>query len=319
MLRAMELLDCLPVELRAPGTTIAPIAAGLSGAGVFRVDAADEAYVLKVSSADEPVAAWRTKLQIRRLTADAGVTPRVVHADEQRRAIVTPFVTDRSFARLWFDPRTRADALALLGRTLRRVHDVPLPPGAPATDPHATLATLWSGALAGFAVPDFAGETARRTLAEEPPTSDRVPVLSHNDVNPTNLIYDGERLLLLDWEVAGANDPLYDLASIAVFLRMDDDTCRALMEAHDRAPVPALPERFTYLRRLVGVLCGTLFLHLARLSGHAGATAGDTLDATPSLIDVYQRMQTGALSVALADGKWAFGLALIKDAAGRHG
>jgi thiamine kinase-like enzyme len=53
--------------------------------------------------------------------------------------------------------------------------------------------------------------------------------VSHNDVNPTNLVYDGENLLLLDWDTAGSNDPFYDLAAISVYLCMDDDSL-----AHDR-------------------------------------------------------------------------------------
>ena len=97
---------------------------------------------------------------------------------------------------------------------------------------------------------------------------------SHNDVNPTNLVYDGEKLLLLDWETAGPNDPFYDLAAIAVFLRMDEGTCLRLLAAYDGEPVAELPARFAYNRRLVAVLCGTAFLHLARHGGHAGATGG---------------------------------------------
>jgi thiamine kinase-like enzyme len=42
--------------------------------------------------------------------------------------------------------------------------------------------------------------------------------LSHDDVNPTNLVYDGNRLLLLDWDNAGKNEPMYDLATISVFV-----------------------------------------------------------------------------------------------------
>ena len=138
-------------------------------------------------------------------------------------------------------------------------------------------------------------------------------VVSHNDVNPTNLVYDGENLLLLDWETAGPNDPLYDLAAIAVFLRMDEGTCLKLLAAHDGESVSTLPARFAYNRRLVSVLCGAAFLHLARQSGHAGATSDQTLDSTPSLGDVYLQVRAGALSPATSEGQWSFGLALVKE------
>jgi hypothetical protein len=94
---------------------------------------------------------------------------------------------------------------------------------------------------------------------------------------------------------------------------VDRATCERLIAAHDREPVPALPARFTYDRRLAAVLCGTMFLHLARNSGHGGATGAETADSTLSLSAFYQQMRTGAVSIAAADGQWAFGLALVNE------
>jgi aminoglycoside phosphotransferase (APT) family kinase protein len=307
----MSLEACLPADLRGPTTTITRIAAGLSGAGVYRVEAAGQTFVLKVSGEDEPLAGWRRNLHIRQLAASAGLAPRVIHVDEARRAVVSIFVIDRSFPAFYLDPRTREAALALLGRTLRRVHELPLPPEADSKDAREYLADIWSGLESNFAVPAFVGDAVGRVLAEEAPDRERALVLSHNDVNPSNLVYDGENLLLLDWETAGPNDPFYDLAAISVFARMDEESCQRLLAAYDGEPVSTLPARFAYSRRLVAVLCGALFMRLAHRSGHAGAT-GETLDSTPSLGDFYQRMRSGSLSIATGEGQWWFGLALLK-------
>jgi aminoglycoside phosphotransferase (APT) family kinase protein len=303
---------CLPAHLQGPTTTMTRVAAGLSGAGVYRVEAAGQAFVLKLSGEGEPLAGWRRTLHIQQLAANAGLAPRVIHVDEARRAVLSAFVVDRSFPAFFGDPRTREAALAQLGRTVRRLHELPLPPEADSKDPREFLTAIWSGLVASFALPAFVGDAVQRVLTEEAPARERAWVLSHNDVNPTNLVYDGENLLLLDWETAGPNDPYYDLAAISVFFRMDEGTCQRLLAAYDGAPVSSLPARFAYSRRLVAVLCGAMFLHLARNSGHAGATGGETLDSTPSLIEFYQRMRSGSLSVATGEGQWWFGLALVK-------
>lgn len=309
----MSLEACLPTNLRGPTTTITRVAEGQSGAGVYRVEASGQAFVLKISSAEEPVAGWRRKVYIQLLAANAGLAPRVVHVDEDRRAVLSAFVVDRSFPAFYGDPRTREAALEQLGQTVRRVHQLPLPPDAEVKDAREFLTGLWSRLAPNFALPSFVGDAVQRVLTEEPPARERAPVLSHNDVNPTNLIYDGENLLLLDWETAGPNDPFYDLAAISVFLRMDDPTCQRLLSAYDGEPVATLPARFAYSRRLVAVLCGVVFLHIARHSGHAGATGGETLDSTPSLIDFYQRLRSGSLNLATGEGRWWFGLALVKS------
>jgi thiamine kinase-like enzyme len=308
----MSLEACLPAHLQGPATTITRVAAGLSGAFVYRVEAAGQAFVLKISGEGEPLADWRRTRHLQQLAANAGLAPRVLHVDEARRAVVSAFVEDRSFRAFYRNPRTHEATLTQLGRTVRRVHDLPLPSDAEARDPREVLAASWSGLAASFALPTFVGDAVRRLLAEEAPARERALVLSHNDVNPSNLVHDGETILLLDWDTAGPNDPFYDLAALAVFLRMDEGTCQRLLTAYDGEPVSRLSVRFAYNRRLVAFLAGAAFLHLAHNGGHAGATAEDTLDSTPSLGDFYQRMAAGTLDVGTAEGQWCFGLALMK-------
>src|SRR5690349_21498765 len=107
----MDLAECLPEPLR--GAAITKIAQGQSGAGVYRVDAGANSYVLKLGSE-------RSKVQIQQRAAAAGLAPQIVHVDEARRAVVSELIADRSFPMFYFTKRD--DALALLGRTLRRVH-----------------------------------------------------------------------------------------------------------------------------------------------------------------------------------------------------
>jgi len=308
----MTLEACLPPHLQG-SSTITRIAAGLSGAGVYRVEVASQTFVLKVGVDTEPFTSWERRARILAVAAEAGVAPLVVHVDEDRRAVLSAFVIDRSFPALYANPSTRERAIELLGGLLRRVHELPIPPDTPSVDQRDVLASVWSKVSGAFTVPAFARDAIERVLAEKAPPQERSSVLSHNDVNPTNLTYDGERLMLLDWDSAGANDPLYDLAAISVFLRMDAAACRALLEAHDGGSIAELPARFAYDQRFVAVFCGAVFLHLARHGGHAGALPEETLEATPSLGDLYARMRTGTFNVGSPAGQWAFGLALIKE------
>lgn len=51
------------------------------------------------------------------------------------------------------------------------------------------------------------------------------PVLCHNDLLPANLIMEGERIWIIDWEYAGMGHPFFDLASLstAAFFTEDHD------------------------------------------------------------------------------------------------
>ena len=62
-------------------------------------------------------------------------------------------------------------------------------------------------------------------------------VFGHNDLLPGNLIDDGRRLWLIDWEYAGFGSALFDLANLAAnggFSEADDT---ALLEAYFECPV----------------------------------------------------------------------------------
>lgn len=308
----MNLEDCLPPDLSGPTTTITRIAAGLSGAGVYRVEAAGRTFVLKVAAESEPAAEWRAALDIQRLAADAGLSPRVVHVDAARRAVVTEFVADRSFITFYRDPRTHAAALTKLGQTVRRIHSLPLSVEAPRREPREFLAQTWGSFPADFALPDFAREAVLRVLSAEPPLRENPLVLGHNDLNPSNLVYDGERIVLLDWAAAGPMDAFYDLAVLCVFLRMEEETARCLLSEYDGKPLGVLPPRFVYMRRLAAALAGTMQLYLARQLKHAGAAGPDTLATTLSLGEFYQQLRDGTLKLGTADGQWAFGLSLLK-------
>lgn len=305
----MTLTACLPESLRGPTTTITRLGGGLSGAGVYRVETAAGTFVLKVADADAPLAGWRQALAIQTRAGDAGVAPRVVHHDEARRAVVSAHVVNRGLAPRLFNPQTRAAALRQLGETIRRAHALALPDGATARDPRAVIASTLAQ-LAGFAVPGFVRAAIDEVLAAPPPPPARPLVTSHNDLNPSNLAFDGERLLLLDWDAAGPNDPFYDLAAVAMFMRLDDAAAAALIAAYDDAPPAPLPAGFVHARRLVAAVCAALFLHLARQAGHPG---GDVAaDRAPTLSEVYGLIGVGALAPGSADGAWAFAQALIR-------
>lgn len=56
--------------------------------------------------------------------------------------------------------------------------------------------------------------------------------LCHNDVHYLNLIDNGERLWLLDWEYAAIGDPLFDLASVCCYHEFSLEQRRDLLQQY---------------------------------------------------------------------------------------
>lgn len=101
-------------------------------------------------------------------------------------------------------------------------------------------------ALATEGVP--AGRIARlRAIVDalEAEAGPTMLALTHNDLMPGNIIDDGARLWLIDWEFAGFGAPLFDLASLAVDNALGEAAQSALLAAYFRRdPSAALLRRF---------------------------------------------------------------------------
>jgi aminoglycoside phosphotransferase (APT) family kinase protein len=293
---------------------IEPITVGLSGAAVYAVTASRGAFVLRVQP-DADAATFAHRLLVLRRAAEIGVTPAVVHVDEPARATVTVRVQGPPLPAALADPAQRDRALASLVDRLSAVHALD-PAGVNESDPLRYARAAWQQQHARAGFPSWAQslpatfEAIASVLA-----GDARRALSHNDVNPMNVIWDGGRAWLLDWDVAGIGHPHYDLATLAMFLRLDDAVAFALAARHDGA---ALDERqrasFRALRQLVGLLCGLTFLSL---SDDLGARPAPTLHDAPSLGECYTAMRAGQLDLRGAHGRTSFGLALLAEALSR--
>jgi thiamine kinase-like enzyme len=58
----------------------------------------------------------------------------------------------------------------------------------------------------------------------------------HNDFLPGNLIDDGSRMRIVDWEYAGMGDPFFDLGNFSVNNELTEDEDEAFLAAYDGAP-----------------------------------------------------------------------------------
>ncbi|MBX2883744.1 MAG: phosphotransferase [Granulosicoccus sp.] len=62
-------------------------------------------------------------------------------------------------------------------------------------------------------------------------------VFGHNDLLPANILDDGDRLWLIDWEYAGFNSPLFDLGGLASNNNLNEDDERWMLEKYFDKPV----------------------------------------------------------------------------------
>jgi thiamine kinase-like enzyme len=74
-------------------------------------------------------------------------------------------------------------------------------------------------------------------------------VFGHNDLLPANLIDDGKRLWLIDWDYAGFNSPLFDLGGLAANNALSSSQETRMLERYfGKAPDAALWHRYRAMK-----------------------------------------------------------------------
>ncbi len=299
----------LPESAVGAVTAIEPIRVGMSGAGVYAVTSDRGQWVLRVQN-ERVDSTWDEHLLILRRAAEHGVAPAVVHVDESARAVVTQHIAGIPLPSVLADAKQRDAFLGGLVGQLRTLHGIDAD-GVEERDPVGFARDVWESQRARAGYPDWAREvgptldSSAQVLANDPRR-----VLGHNDLNPTNILWDGTRAWLVDWDAAGLAHPFYDLAVFAMFLNLEPDPAHGLLALQQGSrPSEAEQASFAQLRTLAALLTGCLFLRqVADLSVLQAPTRSDA----PTLGQCRAGMRSGALDLNTPRGRVAFGLALLR-------
>ena len=197
----------------APVEAIRPLTGGNSASN-FRVDVAGVAYALRLEAERSPIRDPDRTYPCLAAASAAGLVPAVRYLDAARGVAIMDF---RPSVPLADYPGGVVGLSAELGRMVARLQQLApfptmgrFPELLRAMFDYVRGSTLFAP---GLLTPHA---EAFETLAAVYPWAAEPRVASHNDINANNLIFDGERLWLVDWETAFRNDPFVDPATILV-------------------------------------------------------------------------------------------------------
>ncbi len=235
---------------------------------------------------------------------DGGIAPQLRFVDPEQGVAVMDFVTQRP---LQDYPGGPPALVRDLGGLIRRLQDIAeFPP------PAITYAELIRRMLtflrrsrvfaAGLLDPHLEGF---ERIVEAYPWNEAARVSSHNDPNPRNILFDGARLWLVDWETAYRNDPLTDLAVVTHELAGTPDLQQLLLRSWlGREPDPATNARLVLMRQLTRMFFAcAIFRHFA---GDSNRQPDSDLKAlTPA--EFIASIQRGQLRLGTPELLYEFG------------
>ncbi|MEP6591342.1 MAG: phosphotransferase, partial [Gemmatimonadota bacterium] len=196
---------------------LTPLSGGLSGALVFRATAGGRSAVVRVVVNPQPFSDPYRQFAMMATAAADGVAPDVYFADPEGGVVISAYIEPSPVG-----PALRADhrLFGSLGGMLRRLHEGP--PGPAFLDVMQCIDHGLSGiASAGQRLPILMEKYLERFAEVRSAIEPHMTLgASHNDLNPGNLLFDGNRLWIIDWESAWQNDPMQDVATIRHWFRL---------------------------------------------------------------------------------------------------
>lgn len=298
-----------------PLDTISPVGGGLSGAGVYRIEIGGDAYLLRIQDVRDGIRDPARGHACMRIAAQAGLTPRVHYACADDGVAITDFVVQRPPPR---DPvAARAELIPQLAQAIRALHDAPAFP--PLIDYLDGLDGLVGQALGSNLLSERLSDVVRTDYAALSGVYRRLApdlVSSHNDLNPGNILHDGQRPWFVDWDAAFLADRYVDLAAVAnVYAREPAEEDLLLKTYFGAPPTPARQARLFLARQISHLFHAMIFV-----SGAAAERPGVRLPDPPrdgrSLAQLHAALGAGEPVLSTWEGRVTYGLAHLSEALG---
>ena len=272
---------------------ITPIRGGASTASTFRLDAGGRRYLLRVEGQPSPLRNPHQYVSMR-IAAEAGIAPDIHYIDEAARVAVIDFVEQQPLKTYPDGPRALAQAL---GELLSRVQSTPVFPTF-VNYPDIVARLFAHVRRTGlFAAGLLDAHVERLELLREAYNAGSTRLVSsHNDSIPSNILFDGERLWLIDWESAYRNDPLVDVAIMLDSLALSPELKDVLLRAWlGRAPDEAVRARLELIHAFTRLYYAGVLLSA---SAAASWVTGDTDFSAPTLQQFRLAIHEGGSSPA---------------------
>jgi aminoglycoside phosphotransferase (APT) family kinase protein len=270
---------------------------GLSSDLVSRIVVNGSPYLLRIMTRINEQMDPHRIYACMRAASDAGLTPRVHYASTEDGISITDFVEAV--------PLALSHARQLLPRTLRTLHALPPFPK------EFNFVTAHNGFIWRFRTAALVPQheldeafTHYDQICAVYPRLDADMVSSHMDLKPDNILFDGERIWLVDWQAAFLNDRYFDLSVVANYLVDSESEDSTLLETYfDRKPDEYQRARFFLMRQALHMFSAAVFLMLG-----SGGKPIEQPANMPSLEEFHRSVWEGKVNFADKDQQIISGL-----------
>jgi hypothetical protein len=314
-LDALELKDFREIFPCDDELKIEAVAVGLSGAKIYKVLSEGKEFLVRYSSGIFGPNGIFQEFVIQKQMGFKSVSPEIHYSDPMRGIVAMDYV--RNELAVGRDPKILnkiPGSYECLMKLIRQVHECQELDGQ-ITDRVALdyvkrrCQVLPNGFL------NQADMLLLQRVVDTPWPAGK-HVLTHNDFRSGNLLYNGERFWLIDWELGGLGHPFYDVAYFANYQTLSPKEGEEVFSLYlERTSSSKELVVFNLLRRIAFGFSASLALPALAALGDGVKQPREGEPSFSNLEELWQRIDDGSLDFDVPRDEYRISLFLLRASA----
>ncbi len=286
------------------------LSGGLTGVPVYQISVDNKLFAIKLENVDDKNFDLTRSYKILESVSEQGIAPAVYFTDAERGIILMKYIEVKP------NPEASPISINKYAELLRNLHNNnSFSSWKSVTE---VLNEIYQKFPSDYLNNSLITKSMQEAKQMEANLFDANDIrASHCDLNPVNVLFDGENYLLVDWQAASPQSFYFDLAYSATwFYFYNEDLCKLFLTAYLEREATAEEQKKYYLMRVfVNIYLGIGFISLPfKTNNNFPILSQDAVDELPAFHEFLQMIGSGKMNLADPLVQQKFGFVFLKNA-----
>lgn len=289
---------------------ISLLGGGLTGVPVYKIAVKKKAYAIKLEIVDDNRFDLVRNYKIVKTVSNLGISPSVYLIDAERGIILMNYVEAK--------PRSEASFTSIqkFADLIRKLHEINLFPNWKSV--MEILHEIHSTFPEEYRQKNILKKCLQIVKYMENILFDESDIRScHCDLNPVNILFDGNNYFLVDWQAASPQSFYFDLAySASWFYFYNEDLCASFLNSYLKREATKEEKSKYYLMRIfTNIYLGIGFISLSlKVDNPIEILSDGNIEKLPTFTEFLQTVGSRKVNLGEPSVQQKFGFVFLKNA-----
>lgn len=286
------------------------LSGGLTGIPVYRITVENKSYVVKLEDINDKDFDLQRSYKILETVSKQGIAPPVYFTDANQGIVLMKYIESKP------RPEAQPETIQKFSDLIRELHEQNSFP-------------KWKSVIEILELayqrltPEYKNSNLIKRSMEE--TNKMTNVLfdpkdirsCHCDLNPVNVLFDGDKYFFVDWQAASPQSLYFDLAYCSNwFFFYNEDLCAFFLKSYlGRAATEEENAKYFLMRIFTYIYLGIGFISLPfKENQNIPILSDEDIGKLPSYLDFMQSLGSGVVDLEKVDTQQQFGFIFLKTA-----